>query len=194
MTAADQPTTEPSAERDAIVEAVIRGQRRARTYSSQRIGSLRGGASEQELTTWRETWPHRPEREFIDEELDLLAPAPQPAADTERDERLRGILVCSTCDGVGLVGSTPMNSGECPACLDLDRRLLASGVQEEFGLLLAEVARLDAAVTAVRGLHSLHKATRLPGGGYEWSCDECGADLDSDGDTCPTVRAMGLDS
>lgn len=83
-TAADQPTTEPSAERDAIVEAVIRGQRRARTYSSQRIGSLRGGASEQELTTWRETWPHRPEREFIDEELDRLAPAPQPAADTER--------------------------------------------------------------------------------------------------------------
>lgn len=77
----DSPTPEQRKSRDDIVEAVVRGQRRARSYSSQRIASLRGGASEQELTTWRETWPFRGEREFIDEELDRLTPAPQPASE-----------------------------------------------------------------------------------------------------------------
>lgn len=72
-----------TADRDALREAVIRGQYRGSHYSSQRITSLRGGASEKELAEWRAQFPHRPESEFIDAELDAVL-----AAISDRIERV----------------------------------------------------------------------------------------------------------
>lgn len=77
MTAADQPTTEPSEGTDWQETAQVLA-RAIRT----------GDMSE------------------VQERLDALAPAPQPAADQQ----------CTACDGRGDEGSTYMNSGKCQTC------------------------------------------------------------------------------
>lgn len=69
---------------EAVIDAVLRGQHRARAYSSRCIAALRGGASDEEIEQWRRDYPFRDEREFMREEVALALAA--SAEHTHRGE------------------------------------------------------------------------------------------------------------
>lgn len=116
MTAADQPTTEPSAPWADEPTTWIEDD-----YFPGKVKVCQGTrASSSAIRIPRDAVP------LLIEQLTAALPAPQPAADTETE--VQGGPLCSTCDGVGLVGSNHMNSGPCPACTERDGRL--RGIQE----------------------------------------------------------------
>lgn len=97
MTAADQPTTEPS--KDDLLDTRA-GLALAHQAWSEGYAAHRRATQEQEDTG---KW-HTPSNPYFS--ALVLAPAPQPAAEQR----------CTACDGRGDEGSTYMNSGACQTC------------------------------------------------------------------------------
>lgn len=205
MTAADQPTTEPSAswadEPTTWIEE---------DHFPDKVKVCEGTrASSSAIRIPRVAVP------LLIEQLTAVAPAPQPAADTET-EGVRHFAPWGTCRascGAAVPpGEAPESSGftyrrndtTCPDCrshftnpadadteptdehidtlrtdLAVARDRLADALNARHAAVVARVARLDAVVTAVR---DLHKPVDEPG---RLECGACPSYY-----PCPTVRAL----
>lgn len=178
---ADQPTTEPSLF-DLLPDPVPvgyvvdlrsaeerdRGELRGRWgYTGNRWWEDAIGSGCSDLALNRK-WGYAPEN--LTHEMPG-APAPQPAADTERDERLRGIQERSVGITLGPWfheprGGQNQNGDFSGMCIydghgeylvhdvsDTDGAFIASA-PTDVAWLLDEITRLDAVVTAVREVHA----------------------------------------